>query len=377
MEGLPNRIGLLQTHLGWVVAMVWATIKLLLFLKLGIVEANDSTRYIAYAEGFSLGKSWVYDFDAHYFFYSLVIASSLLLGIGLKGVVAFQLFCSGLSAYFLYLLAKYLFHSSRGALWLVLYYTCWLYAQCWDFYILSDSLFVSLSILIGYVCLVMKGGWRPFLLVVLVGVGLFLRPNGFVLLLAVCVYEFAKSYRLSKGQFVWWCLGIGVALPFGLVALNKSLMAYFSTLIMDNYITGEIISGYKGWLVNTKEIVLPDKHGVPLAEMGWFTMHHPWVMLQLVAAKLFFYFGHIRPYYSQVHNCLIVAVLWPAYALAIRTVRKKYLLREQVFFVSALVGCQAFVVALYMEDWDGRFLLPVLPYVFLLAIGPLAGSSEA
>ena len=60
-------------------------------------------------------------------------------------------------------------------------------------------------------------------------------------------------------------------------------------------------------------------------------------------------------------------VLYPSYLFSIITVRRYKIEQSAKVFISTFILSQAAVVALYMEDWDGRFLLPVIPFVFLLA----------
>ena len=97
------------------------------------------------------------------------------------------------------------------------------------------------------------------------------------------------------------------------------------------------------------------------------------VMRPMIFYKVFFFFGHIRPFYSQVHNLIIMLVLYPCYLFAILTLKKYPIEQSAKVFICTFILSQAAVVALYMEDWDGRFLLPVIPFVFLLA-SPQIGS---
>jgi hypothetical protein len=92
----------------------------------------------------------------------------------------------------------------------------------------------------------------------------------------------------------------------------------------------------------------------------------PIYFAKLTLLKGLLFVGHIKPYYSGLHNLFIACYLYPCYALAIKgfwMLRKRPVV--QAMFVFILF--QIITVSLTSENWDGRFLLPVLPLVFVFA----------
>lgn len=80
--------------------------------------------------------------------------------------------------------------------------------------------------------------------------------------------------------------------------------------------------------------------------------------------------GNVKPYFSILHNTLIVLVLYPLYYFAVKGFLQFPVDRKEHIFISTYFIAQALTVALSSENWDGRFLIPVLPFVFMLsAIG--------
>ena len=59
-------------------------------------------------------------------------------------------------------------------------------------------------------------------------------------------------------------------------------------------------------------------------------------------------------------------LLWPLYYLAVRGARRAVWLPARAFLV-AVPLLQAAIVMLTVDDYDVRFLAPVLPFVFVLA----------
>ena len=57
---------------------IWLLVKLGLYIHLGIVIANDSPRYIKYANHLLRGGKVVGDFDSNYIFYSIMFSRFVL-----------------------------------------------------------------------------------------------------------------------------------------------------------------------------------------------------------------------------------------------------------------------------------------------------------
>jgi hypothetical protein len=83
--------------------------------------------------------------------------------------------------------------------------------------------------------------------------------------------------------------------------------------------------------------------------------------------KLFVFISYLKPHYSLAHRVLGVLVLWPAYWLAARGARQRAVWRPARVFLVSVFLLQTAIVMLAVDDWDVRFLAPVLPVVFVLA----------
>ena len=62
-----------------------------------------------------------------------------------------------------------------------------------------------------------------------------------------------------------------------------------------------------------------------------------------------------------------VLVLWPAYWLAAHGAWRRGIWRPARVFLAGVFLLQTAIIMLTVDDWDVRFLAPVLPVVFVLA----------
>lgn len=146
--------------------------------------------------------------------------------------------------------------------------------------------------------------------------------------------------------------------------------------LIESYASGELVYPNAVSYEPPDNLLIPEKSYSPLLQIMLFAVNNPLYFLKLLFTKLFLFFGNIKPYFSILHNALIVIVLYPAYYLAARGYKSiKGHSREKIFILT-FIAFQALTVALASENWDGRFLIPVLPFVFILASGQVAKTAK-
>src|SRR5205823_12979921 len=99
----------------------------------------------------------------------------------------------------------------------------------------------------------------------------------------------------------------------------------------------------------------------------------PLYLSRLMLGKLFVFISYLKPHYSLAHRAVGVLVLWPAYWLAARGTRRRSIWRPARVFLAAIFLLQTAIIMLTVDDWDVRFLAPVLMAVFVLASLEIAG----
>ena len=88
---------------------------------------------------------------------------------------------------------------------------------------------------------------------------------------------------------------------------------------------------------------------------------------RLMLGKLFVFVSYLKPHYSLAHRAMGVLVLWPAYWLAARATQQQSIWRPARVFLASIFLLQTAIIMLTVDDWDVRFLAPVLLPVFALA----------
>ncbi len=334
----------------------------------GIQLAVDSTFYIEEATTIRSGQFPPIGRSIWYITYFVILASFDTHATSLYAVVIFQMIISIVVTTTLYYTAKKIFNSRLAGLIAALLYTLWLPLQEWNTFIYTESLFTSFCLLIGSGLILATHRYQYFMIGVLFIITFFLRPTGFGLLAAGAVYLLI-SVKNRYGWSIFWACIIPVFLLV-IWLLNTMLQSYE---LIDSYAKAEII--YPNITLGVKPpetLRIPDKVGAPLIDVIIFFSYHPVYFLKLFLIKLILFFGNVKPYFSMFHNVLIVGVLYPCYYFAIRSFRQLQGYQKEKSFILTFIFVQALTVSLTTENWDGRFLLPVLPFVFLLAAGRIA-----
>jgi hypothetical protein len=192
------------------------------------------------------------------------------------------------------------------------------------------------------------------------------RPNGFLVALAAGLAGL-DSLRHRPDRRAWRAtlLLLVLASPLLWQALNHQLETYY---LMDTYQRGELIFRSPLWAVHqVAPLDMPPPGTGPAARVLYFAVHNPGYLAHLMLGKLFVFVSYLKPHYSLVHKAVGVLVLWPAYWLAARATRRRQVWRPARVFLAAIFLLQAAIIMLTVDDWDVRFLAPVLTVVFVLA----------
>jgi hypothetical protein len=385
---------------GWLLLGLWLLVQAAYLAKYhGPHYANDSARYLDYAANLAehgyykiepgtaaatIANNGVanfqYEHNQRYILYPWFQSVWLRLHTGWWGIVLGQIALSGLAALALYQAVRRLAGGQRPAAALATgLFVVWPDVQQFNCYLLTESLFISLSVLSCWAFVGTRGGgWLAWgRLAVLLVLTALVRPNGFVLAGAVGLAGLATLY--VKRQRLFWLAAGGAVLasPLAVWWLNHQLVSFF---IVETYLRGELMFATPVWAVHpSAPLVLPPTGWGQMSRVLYFAAHNPGFLAQLMLGKLLVFFSSIKPYYSLGHRLLSVVVLWPIYYLAVRGARLATVWLPGRAFLVGVPLLQAAIVMLTVDDYDVRFLAPVLPFVFALAALrlQLAGKEEA
>ncbi|MCA6404672.1 MAG: hypothetical protein IM594_03590 [Cytophagales bacterium] len=138
--------------------------------------------------------------------------------------------------------------------------------------------------------------------------------------------------------------------------------------LIDSYARGEVI--YPNISIGLEipaDLIIPPKNEPAFARLFTFAFDNPVYFAKLSFYKLILFIGNVKPYFSPIHNSIIVLILYPIYIFAIIGYFRFGKTQYEKYFILGYVASLALTISLTSENWDGRFLVPVLPFIFLLA----------
>jgi 4-amino-4-deoxy-L-arabinose transferase-like glycosyltransferase len=360
----------LWPHHRALLAGLWVLVQLFFWRKFhGPHFVNDSARYLEYARGIAGRGYFEPGHNLRYVLYPLFQSGWLRLGLGWPGIVAGQMAVSALATRAIYRGTRRLAGGGRGAAALAtLAFIAWPDIQQFNVFLLTESLFISLTALaFGAFTQVRAGRPRHWALLLLVlALAALARPNGFVVGLAAALAGLdALRRRPDRRGWRAALLGLVLLAPLLWAALNHQLATFY---LMDTYQRGELIFRYQLWAMHqAAPLAMPPPGTGPAARVLYFAAHNPVYMGRLMLGKLFVFVSYLKPHYSLAHRVLGVLVLWPAYWLAARGARRPGIWRPARVFLAGVFLLQAAIIMFTVDDWDVRFLAPVLPVIFVLA----------
>ena len=375
---------------------LWLLVQAAFLLKFhGPHLANDSKLYLSYATNVAAHghyqfehslparelspelpnpDTFEYEHVQRYIVYAWFQSVWLRLGTGLWGIVLGQMAVSGIAAAALYGAVRQLASGRRVAAAIAAaLFVLWPDIQQFNCYLLTESLFISLSVLsFAAFVWVRAGGWRAWAsLAAVLLLTACTRPNGFVLTGAVLLAGL-ENLRQRPGRRLFWAVVglLALAVPAALVVLNHQLKSYF---IVETYQRGELIFGTSAWAIQpATPLAMPPPGTGQVLRILYFAAHNPGFLLRLMVGKLFVFVSGLKPHYSLAHRLSYVLVLWPLYWQAVRGTQLVGVWKLARVFLVGVPLLQAAIIMLTVDDWDVRFQAPVLPFVFVLAALQLA-----
>lgn len=338
---------------------------------------DDSPRYLGYAD--NMLKQGFY-FDPHEFWYigyTGFIMLFKMLGLSLQWVVLTQYILSFIAVICIYMAALQLFNSHSSALIAALLYLGFFEICLYSAYILCEANLVSLTtISLYFITLWHKGKsniWNILLGSIVILLASLTKPTGVAIITALLVWVVFKANQKISSKSLKMAIVSILLIPF-LFLINKMLTPFG---FMNDYSRGELIFGMFQYpnsphydlltIDKPSPMYFPDESYPAILRLSLFILHHPIYWLKLFFGKITLLFLHIRPFWSIGHNLFSLAFLLPTYYFFIKSIREEKIISEVKVFVLAFITFHALSVGMLTDDWDGRFLIPVLPIIFLFA----------
>jgi hypothetical protein len=343
----------------------------------GVRIVNDSERYMEYAH--EIAKANFYqEHNIWYFAYCGFLALFFKFGLGVTSIVFTQITISFLSIVALQKTIENFFKNQLSALVTVLTYVAFVELASWNVYVLTESLFISCICFVLYFWsdyYVSKSNKSLIYMVLMSLIVFWIRPMGVTLVAAMALFFYLEKMHsyLNSWQKV---LMISFAMLLVLFLVNEMLTTFH---LVENYATGEVVFGisripnYQGHeqilLTVPSDVYLPTE-GSTLWKAIVFYVKNPIYCSKLFFLKGFFFITHYKPYYSLIHNAYNLLFIIPAYLGLYFFFKSKYLAPIKLS-VLAYLAINLLIIMLTCEDWDGRFYMGLVPFVFCFGINIL------
>ncbi|WP_207433917.1 glycosyltransferase family 39 protein [Sabulibacter ruber] len=344
----------------------WLALQAFLYNYFGVRIVYDSHRFIEFTTQLVQEKPITNPHVLRYLGYPFFLFPFFKLDLSFQWVIFAQAAISGLAGVMLYKAATTLTNNHWTATIATGLFLWNPDLQAYNCYILTDSLFISLTTICLGFTLIQKKRFLWFIYLGMIAWATLVRPNGFLVPITLAIYTL-----LEKKPFAyldrWILVALTVVACGGLIwVIDRFLLPTFG--LMHTYERGDIIFGYYDILLNKyHQPQIPPVSTSRLQELGWFIVKNPFYFLGVALLKGFFFLIHAKPYYTLVHNVLIVGFLLPLYYFAWIGWRQFDLTKSQKWLLLIPFLLQLAITMLTIEDWDGRWLYPVLPPIFLLA----------
>jgi hypothetical protein len=349
-----------------ILACCWAVVQTLLYHQYGIVTELEAHKYIVEADNLietgkvSSPNFWLYSTQI------LLFTAAKKLHTGFISVAIIQWLFNGLTTWVLYKFSTKISNRTTGLL-IGLLFIFNIPIQIFNFFLQTESLFLSFTILFSCYLLslqklTLKNFIALFLFLVLI---CFTRPTGLLWVPCAFLYLF---FRFFKAFPVPLKIGINVLASVGfLFFLNMALGSGGELDFMLPFRDENIICGVPT-LPHFADINVSSNPNSVFG-IAYYITHNFDQFIRLAWLRSKAFFGLFRTYYSTGHNIYLGLYFYPVYILVLLSLRKwatqnKHLL----LYCSSLVFITWTSVILTCDDWHNRFILSVVPYIYILAI---------
>ena len=346
--------------------LLFVLVQVTLWLALGIETGLEAEKYVD--QGRILFETGSLT-EAKYFFYLPVILLVWLchvLHIPIEWVALVQVVLSGIAQWYFYRLVTALSGRIAGMIASVLL-LFFFPLQSWNFFLYSDSIFISLSMI--YAWMIYRYAHRSaagnlYVLGMLVLLTLS-RPHGLLFIPPTLLY-FLIAAPNNKVRVL-----VGLCSVFLLTAMY---------LFMNRIFTGgEDMDALKPFVEEHIICFVPQKPegaalvlqqtSSPVNDLIYYVLHNPLHFLRLLFLRLYSFFNLTRPFYSFAHNLYLFLYMIPLYFFSIwGMIRIWRTHRPFIWYAALLLILYPLGATLQCDDWHSRFTMIVIPlFVYFAA----------
>jgi len=345
-----------------ILVSVTLIINIVLLKHLGLRYGGDSPRYLDGADqwlkGMPLsGRQYVY------IGYIWLCALNKWIGLDIFYVYLFQVSMSILASVAAYFLGKKYLDEKAG-------FVCGLIwaisadVHFWNFYILTDSLYISFVML--SLCFVLHSQKGSYLILLLSSLSIFImaliRANGFVFGLFLLISQMIMISCIRKKIIVAMSIIILILLPSSPISsLFLPITGQKDTLVM--FILGFMKEGQISWPTIT--MVMPEQvieTGYAILDIFYYIIFNFSSVAKLWALRIFHFLFSYNPAFSTLHIIayfLIFTVMHAGFVIGVFFVLKSGM--KSLLIPLGIVIMHTLFVMITTNDYDGRYILYMRP----------------
>ena len=331
----------------------------------GVQYWLDSDRYLLGAESILNGIP-IIGRGNQYLGYLIFIALIKFMSLPIEFVVVSQIIIAIIAALTLFNLAKAITGNSISGYVAISLYMMNPFITTWHTFILTESLyssFVIFSCWAFYKVLNSRSYKYIIIFIFILLTTILIRPNGWIFLpIFICFFVFYSKLKLKvKISSVIIIFFSFIILASSIPTLQKGINVTTPVELMKK---GEVIWGHPELRIEMpkEEIKNPENWS-----QGYkYIIKHPISCIKLAFLRVENMFIQIRSHHSITYKIHILLWIIPAYLLAfigIIKYRKSMIIR----IVLAVIIGHAFIVALTYATHESRFLIYILPIIYLLS----------
>lgn len=349
-------------------AFLWLSVQSILLYTEGIGIKDEAIKYIEQANlllhQHSLeGRKYIF-----YLLPVLLIALSILLKLSFAFAVIIQILINAFSTIGFYVFAKQLSNNNKAiAVTATAFLITFIPYQTWNTFLYTESIFLSLSILLFY-SFTVSGNKQKL-----------------IHLIRICLLI---SLLLSRP------LGLLYVPAVGLYYLQRTLLPYYVKIILSIAVTLVLYAtfNYLYTAGNDMDILKPVKDGNiicflptqyadaslnlqqtnnPLNDLGYYILNNPLHFIKLAALRTVSFFNLYRNDYSLLHNIYLIIVMLLIYTgILLGLIYKASVFKHNIIRYLFLPLLLFFIlgVMLQCDDYNSRFSMALFPMFILFAV---------
>lgn len=351
-------------YLFWVISII------AYFFLSGVKYGGDSSTYVNTAEAILNGGDFSNSPFRSRLGLSLLLVPFLYFNISIEFFIFFQILLTALAGWYLYKISSKFYCELSGIICLILF-LFYLPLLFFNFYILTDTLFLNVVIITCYLIVNFKKKYLPIIAFLVLAL-IMIRPNGIIFLssIIVCIF-FSLLNHKKKLYFLLYSLFL-LILMFPIINISNDQISHLN--LINALSSRGIIFGYsfENNAVCLRSSCLSiefvnDNFENNIIGVLKFISANFINFFKIFFLKIFWLLLRARPYYSDLHNLYLIIfdiILYSSFIYGfIKRPKNNFSVNVILFFILFSI----ILVGLTFADWDGRFSLYFLPLIMIFS----------